>query len=996
MMKSYVALTALFFVLIGNALQAQTAVLPLPNFNEADCEAKTINLKVKDQYRNLCNAAGINNAALNGYLTTIGGTTQLLFPNAKQPDKKLYEQVEKPADITLVYRIKYTANIPLRKVINSLNATGLFVYAEPNYIMQKCYSVNDPNANSQWYIGQLKANLAWDVWKGDTNMVIGITDSGVDTNHTDLKPNIKYNYADPYNGIDDDNDGYIDNKRGWNIWANSNNVYDAQDSHGTYVTGISSAKTDNSIGIAGLGFKCKFLPVRVDDNHGSYIRCYEAVVYAADHGCKVINCSWGSHYASNFGIDVMNYAVINKDAVVVAAAGNDNSAQPTFPASYQYVLSIGGLQQSNAKANSSSWGAFVDMVAYGSGVYSTYNPNTYTTSGGTSASAPMVSAAAALVRSYNPTWSALKVAEQVKVTSNPAFYSVPSNSAYANKLGRGLLDMQKALTDTTSPSVVMLDKRITDNNDGNFYPGDTLRLSGIFKNYIRPATGLSVTVSCTSPYITLLNNTFLLGNLNQNDTISNRNLPFKAVIANNTPIYTPVEFKFTISGTNYTGLEYMLDTLNRKGVNIDIGNVVMTVPANGAIGFNGNSSTGYGFTYKDSGPLFYSSGLLIGQAGSPNKVMDNTYGATAPNYDADYTALQPTKQRAISLTSGKDVYGKFDDSAAGSGRINVTVEHRGFGWAGLNEKFVILEYCIRPNGQNLNNIVAGVFADWDILTYYTGNGTVFHNDNVITTDAARKLIYCNSTAAQSIYAGVRLLTMQNANYYAFNSDGTGGSANIYDGFTTDEKYNTTSGNLTRQSATVGDVAATLGVGPVNIAAADSFKFAVAFVAGDNLADMQAQSDSAYARYWRWKWTGYQNTDWNTSANWNWYRIPTDTNDVLIPANPIHLPNVGNYDGYSRNLAVIDPSTISQTGANSALTIKGNLYSTGNGGINANQGAVNFNGTTPQTISGINTIHQINIINPQGVTNNPNAVLTINGPLNIQQGDFTNKGTLNKE
>jgi hypothetical protein len=106
--------------------------------------------------------------------------------------------------------------------------------------------------------------------------------------------------------------------------------------------------------------------------------------------------------------------------------------------------------------------------------------------------------------------------------------------------------------------------------------------------------------------------------------------------------------------------------------------------------------------------------------------------------------------------------------------------------------------------------------------------------------------------------------------------------------------------------------------------------------------------------------------------------------------------VGNYDRYCRNLAVVDPSTISQTGANSALTIKGNLYSTGNGGINANQGAVNFNGTVPQTISGINTIHQINIINQQGVTNNPNAVLTINGPLNIQQGDLTNKGTLNKE
>jgi subtilisin family serine protease len=985
MIKKYVALAALVTAVSFSAI-AQVAQYALPNFTEADCEAKTINLKVKDQYRNLCTAAGINSTAINNYLGSIGGALQLTFPNAKQPDKKLYEQAEKPADITLIYRLKYTANLPLRKVINALTATGLFVYAEPNYIMQKCYTVNDASLGNQYYIGQLKADQAWDVWKGDTNMVIGITDSGVDTNHVDLKPNIKYNYNDPYNGIDDDGDGYIDNRRGWNIWANNDNVYDAQDSHGTFTTGISSAKTDNGIGVAGIGFKCKFLPVRLDDNVGNYIRAYDAVVYAADHGCKVINCSWGSRFPCNFGVDIINYAVINKDVVVIASAGNDNNQEPFYPASFQYVINVAGLQQSNQKSPTSSWGANIDIVAYGSGIYNTYNPNTYVTSGGTSAAAPMVSGAAALLRSYYPTWKALKVAEQLKVTADPAFYSVPQNLQYATKLGKGRLDVLKALTDTTSPSIAMLNKAAKDNNDRNFLPGDTLRLTGLFKNYIRPATNGVVTLTCTSPYATIINNTFSLGNLNQNDTINNNSNPFKVILANNTPVNTPLEFKFAITADGgYNVLEWMADTVNRNRMNIDVGNVVLTVPSNGSIGYtNPYATPGAGFSYKDNGSLFYTSGFMVGQAAGP-KVMDNVY-ATPPNYDADWGQINPVRRRAIDVTSDKDLYGKFSDAPAGGNAIGVNVEHRAFGWAGLDEKFVIVEYVIRSNGADLSNLACGIFTDWEILQ---------SNLNMVNTDGTRSMMYAYSTEPQSIYAGIRLLTLQTPNYYASNNNGSNGSINLYDAFTTAEKYSMLSGGQTRLTTTMGDIGSTLGVGPFNLAAADSFKFAVAYVAGDNLADLQAQSDTAFVRYWNHVWTGWESPVWNNSTNWNWFRVPGVNSDALVPANPVNQPALANDTAAIHNLTIINPTQLTVSGQ-SQFNINGNLLCTGNGGMVGTQGEVNFNGTTPQTISGINTIHQINIINLQGVTNNPSAVLTINGPLNIQQGDLINQGTLNKE
>lgn len=976
----------IFLVIIASA-QAQN-YKPLGAFNEADCEAKTLNLKVKEQYRPLCSNTGINHAGLTQFLASIGGSQPVkIFPHAKQPDAKMMLQAEKPADITLIYRITYAANLPMQKVINGLNTLGLFEYVEPNFIQEKTYTTNDQYQAQQWYIVSTRANLAWDVWQGDPNMIIGITDSGIDTNHVDLLPNIRVNTAEPYDGIDNDGDGYIDNRLGWNMWANSPNIYDEENSHGTFVAGIAGAKTDNSTGMSGLGFKCKIMPVRIDDYVGNYIRAYEGIVYAADHGCKVINCSWGSKYFSNFGWDVIQYAVINKDALIAAAAGNENNEVPYYPASYQYVLNVGGLQQTNIKSPSSSWGGQLDLVAYGSSIYSAWNPNTYTTSGGTSAATPMVSAAGALLRSYYPGWSALKAAQQIKESADPSVYSIPSNNTYNSKLGKGKLDMYKMLVDTSFTSAVILNKKVSDNNDNNFYTGDTLRIWGLVKNYLQTQTNVTITISTTSAYVTLLNTTFNINTLNQNDTTT-INPPFTAIVLNS-PANQKVEFKFTITSSSYSSVEWLSDTINRNRVNLDVGNVTMTVPSNGAIGYGGNNAVnGYGFQFQDSGPLFYDAGFLVGRSGSPNKVMDNVYSQTAPNFDSDWANVITAQRRNIFYTADKDVFGRFDDAGAGGNRIGVKVDHRGFGWAGLDENFVILEYCIRPTTANLTNISTGIFADWDILQY---------NINMAATDTARKMIYAYSTEPQSIYAGIVLLTKQPAHYYALNSDGTGGSVNIYDGFTADEKLGLLSGTQQRQTtSTPGDVSTMLGVGPVNIALIDSFKIAVAFVAGKDLAAIQQAADSAYARYWRYIWCGVFSNEWNKAFNWNWMRIPDDTTDVIIPANPPFMPNVGMYNAWGRDFHIYSPTTISQTGDNSLLNVKGNIYTTGTGGINANEGTVEFNGTTPQTINGTNAVNNLKVNNPAGVTNNTGANLTIQGKLNLLLGDLINKAILNKQ
>jgi len=214
-----------------------------------------------------------------------------------------------------------------------LLATEAVEYVEPLYIRLPQYAPNDPLADStltsltasQYYLKQISAYRAWDVARGDSSIVIGITDGGTRLTHEDLRSQIKHNYADPINGRDDDGDGYVDNFTGWDL-ANGDNDpgYDIAIVHGTLVAGVAAARPDNGVGIAGAGNQCRFMPLNIYPNTSTGVFAgIEAVVYAADHGCQVINMSWGAAGGySRLEQDAMTYAAVNRDAVLVAAAGN--------------------------------------------------------------------------------------------------------------------------------------------------------------------------------------------------------------------------------------------------------------------------------------------------------------------------------------------------------------------------------------------------------------------------------------------------------------------------------------------------------------------------------------------------------------------------------------------------------------------------------------------------------------------------------------------------
>ena len=175
------------------------------------------------------------------------------------------------------------------------------------------------------------------------------------------------------------------------------------------VAGCAAASTNNGVGISSVGFNTKLMFTKhYADNQtqSSYSsNLYEGILYAATHGAKIINCSWGGYNPSTIAQDIITYVTLDLGCLVVAAAGNSNLETPIYPASYEYVLSVASSDQNDVRAPFSNFGKTIDIISPGRDIYTTTYNDAYATDSGTSLSAPIVSGAAALVWANNPTFT---------------------------------------------------------------------------------------------------------------------------------------------------------------------------------------------------------------------------------------------------------------------------------------------------------------------------------------------------------------------------------------------------------------------------------------------------------------------------------------------------------------------------------------------------------------------------------------------------------------
>lgn len=815
------------------------------NITKSDYLSNTIILKVKSSHRNNCMPEKIEIASLNKIFNDLDiEYVKKKYPNHQPPSEVRNKYGEKLIDITLIYELKYKANISVETAINSLYSSDLFEYVEPYFLAQPLsYTPNDTDITSQFFLATIKAYDAWDLSKGDTNIVIGITDTGTDWDHPDLEGNIKYNYNDLIDGMDNDGDGYIDNYRGWDLGMNDNDpTIDGSWSgsgHGAHVSGCAAAVTDNTTGVASPGFKCKFLPVKISNTSGILNQSYEGITYAADHGCQIINCSWGSVGGySQYGQDIVSYATINKSALVIAAAGNDGNEDVFYPASYKYVLSVAATDSQDYKKVSSSYGVNIDVSAPGEAIYSTRYNDTYLSTGGTSTASPVVAGAAAIVRSYFSTYTPMQVGEQLRVTSDQ-IDTISANIPYKDLIGKGRINLYRALTET-SPAVRMSDLVITDGKGNSFTANDTISITGIITNYLAATSNLTITLSSQSAYISMIDSTHNVGALGTLSSTDNNSDPFTVKI-NSAPLNSKILFRLTFTDGTYNDFQMFEVSINIDYINIAINDVATTITSKGRLGYNETAQTdGIGFTYKGE-PLFYAGGLMI--ASTDTSVSDNYSGATLGQHDSDFRSVLNVKQLIPSVTSEFDVYGKFDDSLAGTSALNVLVTHKAFAWTSTaDKKYIIVEYSIKNNGANsLDTIYAGIIHDWDVWNYANNRASV---------DATNKMGYVYSTDT-SIYAAIKLLSSTPFLHYAIdNIVGGGGGIDLSDGFAPSEKYTALSTNKT-DAGTGGmgnDVADVVSTGPFMLNPGDSVLVAFALIGGDSLSDIQASAIAAQTKY----------------------------------------------------------------------------------------------------------------------------------------------------
>ncbi len=821
-------------------------VYQLPkNITSSDYMEKTIILKVKPQFAKLCSNFAIDHLLFNSLAGSINPIhLHKKFPLDKSPETDYNKAGQKYADLSLIYELNYTSGIDIEKAISKLLLSNILVYAEPHFIPKVNYTPNDPLAtpSSQYHLLTINAFNAWTVDKGDSAIVIGITDTGTDFTHPDLFNNVKRNYADIPDGIDNDADGYTDNYMGWDLGSNDKDATWEANAHGVHVSGLASASADNNLGGAGVGFNCKFLPVKIGDANGSLIAAYEGIKYAADHGCQIINCSWGGGGSSQYGQDIIDYATINKNCLVVCAAGNNNTDGDFFPAAYNNVLSVGNSTINDTKQFSSNYGYFVDVCAPGDNVNSTYPGSFYITMSGTSMSSPIVAGAAGILKQHFPSYSGLQIGERLKVTADDIY---PANPSYLNKLGTGRINLYRALTDPAKPSVVMTNKATTDHNDEAFISGDTLYITGTFMNYLSPTSSLNVTVTPLSVYASVIDNSTNLGVINTLASATNSTDPFRFKLTGVIPVNQSIDFEVAMSDGSFQAKQFFTLFINVDYINIDINDVATTATSKGKIGYNQNAQVqGFGFKYKNV-DLLYEAGLMVGI--DTTKVSDCVRGLNTSVADTDFSTMNRIQLQNPSVVSDFDTKARINDNTSFT-PIPVTIDQNTYAWTSApNTQFVIWEYNITNTHatDSIKNLYAGIFADWDI-----DGGT--YTENRSAYDATTKMGYSYYTATGGKYGGIKLLTNTAApNFYAVDHvSGGNGGLDFANGVDTKDKYL----SLSTQRLAAGvngngnDVINVMSSGPMKLAAGESVKVAFALIGGDSLHSLINGANQAQIAY----------------------------------------------------------------------------------------------------------------------------------------------------
>lgn len=339
------------------------------------------------------------------------------------------------------YLVVETRPGALKATRDQLRRSGAFERVDYDRAARPAYVPNDPMWPDMWHARTLKADKAWDLSFGSP-VVVAVIDTGVDVGHPDLAANVWTNPGEiPGNGLDDDQNGYVDDVHGWDFDGNDAIPNDVH-GHGTACSGLVAAVQDNNIGCSGVAPRGRIMGLKASTDAGYFYdsRNIGAYLYGADNGARVFSMSFYSDRVSAGERAAMDYAW-SKGVLPVAAAGNANTVYSFYPSAYESVLAVAAINTSLNKASFSDFGTWVDVASPGVQLATITAGGGYTTGfAGTSGSCPQVAGAAALIWGANPLLTNDQVRSILEDTATPTI-----QSPYGEYTNYGLVDVEAAM-----------------------------------------------------------------------------------------------------------------------------------------------------------------------------------------------------------------------------------------------------------------------------------------------------------------------------------------------------------------------------------------------------------------------------------------------------------------------------------------------------------------------------------------------------------------------
>jgi len=475
-----------------------------------------------------------------------------------------------------LYQISFDRRHSVEEAISRLREVGVILNAWPNVLAPYqgvAFNPNDLLLPSQWHIDPMDAPRAWGIFRGADTVQVGIIDGGVDYMHVDLAENIWVNPGEDLNGnriiepaewdsLDNDGNGYVDDFWGWD-WINldSSQVWPGEDpgppdndpsdfdGHGTHCAGDASAATNNAIGVAGPGFNCQIMALRagyMGANGQGYVdlgAAIPAVYYAIDMGAEVLSMSFGGSPYGPFQSALQ--AASDAGLVLVAAAGNESSSQPIYPAAYDFVIAVAATGPGDILADFSNYGNWITVCAPGVNILSTIPGGGWGNMSGTSMATPVTAGVAALVKSLQPAWSSTQVGQWLARTADNID---AQNPGFIGMMGGGRINTANAVD-----IYVTADSVWTENDLG----GDRLAfgqegsLIVRYHKYIGDAANVVLTLSSPNPRVSFSQAVHNIGTLLEGQSGDNSGNPFRLTVQQAGDPFETIELLANFTGDGF-------------------------------------------------------------------------------------------------------------------------------------------------------------------------------------------------------------------------------------------------------------------------------------------------------------------------------------------------------------------------------------------------------------------------------------------------------------